>query len=184
MVQRSAVPSAALGAMPPCGCLAAPWRSPDVLLAPSTSPPMDHRNRFLHFLDRYAAKDVTALLSTLAPDVTLRDWHLAVRGRDRVEAFLRQNFADADTLSIEVLALHESAHSVAGELRILVDGCFELFAVDVIEFDADGMIRAIRSYKGRGDKAKSGNAACRTPCSGGIRGCRVSLKRCWACALS
>lgn len=112
---------------------------------------MNHQDRFLRFLAHYAAMDLPAILDTLAPEVTLRDWNLTVRGRDGVEAFLRQNFADADTLAIEVLALHESADSVAGELRILVDGCIELFAVDVIQFDADGRIRAIRSYKGRGD---------------------------------
>lgn len=113
--------------------------------------PIDHETRFRHFLERYAAKDLDALLALLAPDVTLRDWNQAVRGRSGVEAFLRQNFADAETLAIEVLALHASADSVAGEIRILVDGCIELFAVDVIQFAADGRIRAIRSYKGRGD---------------------------------
>ena len=117
---------------------------------------MNHRDRFLHFLDRYAAKDLPALLATLAPEVMLRDWNVAVRGRDRVRAFLQQNFADADTLSIEVLALYENADGVAGELRILVDGCIELFVVDVIEFDAGGMIRSIRSYKGRGDPVQPG----------------------------
>jgi hypothetical protein len=112
---------------------------------------MDHRSRFLHFLDRYAAKDLPALMAMLAPDVGLRDWNVAVRGRDGVEGFLRQNFAAADTLTIEVLALHENANSVSGEVRIVVNGSIELFVVDVIEFDAANMIRSVRSYKGRGD---------------------------------
>lgn len=112
---------------------------------------MTLKDRFLHFLDRYAAKDLPALMATLSPEVKLRDWNVSVRGCHGVEQFLRQNFRDANTLSIDVLAIHESANCVAGELRIVVNGCIELFAIDVIEFDAEGGIRSIRSYQGRGD---------------------------------
>lgn len=112
---------------------------------------MDHRNRFLAYLDAYARKDIDAIARMLAPDATLRDWNLSVRGRRAVETETLKNFRDADTIEIDVLQTYERADGLAGELRIVVDGNVELHVVDVIDFDADGLVKAIRSYKGRGD---------------------------------
>lgn len=112
---------------------------------------MNHRQRFLHYLACYARKDIGPISQMLAPDVTLRDWNISVRGREAVEAATLENFRNADTIEIEVLQLHESGHAVAGELRIVVDRAIELHVVDVIEFDAASRVKAIRSYKGRGD---------------------------------
>jgi hypothetical protein len=107
--------------------------------------------RFRHFLDCYAAQDLAGISRLLAPAVTLRDWNLSVHGQAAVEAETQRNFDNATTIRIEVLRLHESERSVSGELRIVVDGNIELFVVDVLDFDAEGRITAIRSYKGRGD---------------------------------
>lgn len=112
---------------------------------------MDHSSRFLAYLEAYARKDLDAIARMLAPDATLRDWNLSVRGHRAVEAETLKNFEDAHSIEIQVLQTYERADGVAGELRIVVDGSVELFVVDVIEFDADGQVRAIRSYKGRGD---------------------------------
>lgn len=107
--------------------------------------------RFRQYLDSYARKDLDAISRMLAPDVTLRDWNIAVRGRLAVEQATRQNFQDADTIAIDVLSVYERDGAVAGELRIVVDGTIELFVVDVIDFDSEGRVKAIRSYKGSGD---------------------------------
>lgn len=112
---------------------------------------MSHANRFLHFLDCYARKDIASISQMLAQDAVLRDWNLCVRGREAVEAATLQNFRDADTIEIEVLHLYESKDAVAGEIRIVVDRSIELYVVDVIQFDAESKVKAIRSYKGRGD---------------------------------
>ena len=53
-------------------------------------------------------------------------------------------------LAIQVLHLHESADAVAGELKITLDATTKLFVVDVIAFNADGRIRSVRAYLGRG----------------------------------
>lgn len=106
---------------------------------------------FLHYLACYARKDLPGISRLLADDVALRDWNLSVRGRAAVEAETRRNFEQSTSIEIEVLRLHEGESSVAGELRIVVDGTIELWVVDVLEFDADGRIRAIRAYKGRAD---------------------------------
>lgn len=112
---------------------------------------MDHASLFLHYLDCYARKDIGSISEILAEDPCLRDWNISVRGREAVESATIQNFRDAETIDIEVLHLYESQSSVAGELRILVDGNIELFVVDVIEFDSSSKVKAIRSYKGRSD---------------------------------
>lgn len=112
---------------------------------------MDHRARCLHFLDRYAAKDLAALLPMLAPEVHVRDWHLSLHGITEAEAFLRRNFEQARSLAIEVLHLHASGDTVVAEVRVVVDGDTELHLVDVMQFDAQGRVLSLRSYLGRGD---------------------------------
>ncbi len=112
---------------------------------------MNLRHRFVHFLDCYARKDLAGISALLAEDVSLRDWNISVRGRPAVEAATRQNFDDAAHIDIQVLHLHESPDAVAGELKITVDRSIVLYVVDVIQFDAQARVTAIRSYKGRPD---------------------------------
>jgi ketosteroid isomerase-like protein len=112
---------------------------------------MSNTQALLAYLRHYEAKDIEAIAAMLADEVQLRDWKICVRGKTAALAETRANFAAAERLQIEVLKLHEGADSVSAELRILVDGKVELFVVDVLDFDADGRIRAIRAYLGRGD---------------------------------
>lgn len=112
---------------------------------------MSNLERFVAYLNAYARKDLAAIAAMFSPEITLRDWKLAVSGRDAAVAETRKNFDAAQTLVIEVLALHESGGSVAGELRIVVDGRIELHVVDVVDFAPDGRIQALRAYLGRGD---------------------------------
>ena len=107
--------------------------------------------RFVDYLRRYESKDLDGIAAMLSPDAALRDWNLSVRGRDAVIAETRKNFESASALRIEVISVLERERSVAGELRILVNGDIELFVVDVLDFDDDGRITAIRAYLGRGD---------------------------------
>lgn len=108
-------------------------------------------DRFHHFLACYARKDLEGISRMLADGVSLRDWDIAVQGKAAVEQATAANFSAARSIDIEVLAVYENAGAVAGELRIVVDGEIELFVVDVIQFDAQGQVAAIRSYKGRAD---------------------------------
>lgn len=108
-------------------------------------------DRFHHFLACYALKDLAGISPMLTEGVTLRDWDISVQGRAAVEQATSANFAAARSIDIEVLAVYEKADAVAGELRIVVDGEIELHVVDVIQFDAQGQVTAIRSYKGRAD---------------------------------
>lgn len=111
---------------------------------------MGNRERFLHFLDCYARKDLQSIADLLEPDAALRDWNVSVRGAEAVLAETCRNF-EADRIEITVLRLHEAGDTVAGELRIVVDAEIELHVIDVIDFSTRGKVAAIRAYKGRGD---------------------------------
>lgn len=112
---------------------------------------MTNRDRFLAYLRHYADKNLDGIAGMLADNVTLRDWNLSVSGKPAALAETGKNFESAGRIEIEALHLHESEGTVAGELRIVIDGSTELFVVDVIQFDSAGMIKSIRAYLGKGD---------------------------------
>ncbi len=100
------------------------------------------------FLAAYAAKDLRAIEGQLAEDVLLRDWNLEVRGRDAFLAETRRNFDDTRSIAIEIVRLHPTRTSVAAELVITVDSHIHLRVVDVFDIDGEGLVSAVRSYKG------------------------------------
>ncbi len=112
---------------------------------------MTNTERFHAFLRAYSAKDLEGIAEMLSEEAALRDWDISVRGRQAVLLATKTNFDHADTIAIEVLSVCENRDSVAGELRITVDTHIELYVVDVMQFDINGKVLAIRSYKGRPD---------------------------------
>ncbi len=112
---------------------------------------MSNSDRFVSYIQAYAKKDLVAVGDMLASSIHLRDWNLGVQGREAVLAETSKNFAAADTVEIAILALYENVResSVAGELRIVVNGTDELHVVDVISFTPTGKIQSIRAYLGR-----------------------------------
>jgi steroid delta-isomerase len=113
---------------------------------------MTNRDRFLAYLLAYAAKDIEVVSSMLADDVTLRDWKIFVQGKAAAIAETTANFEAATSIQIQPIHLYEAGASVSGELRIVVNDCDELFVVDVLDFNAEGQITAIRAFLGRGDR--------------------------------
>ena len=110
--------------------------------------PADAEALARRFLAAYAAKDLDAIAAVLSDDVLLRDWNLEVRGRAAFLAETQRNFDNADTLAIEVLHLHATERSVAAEVLITVDGTIRLRVVDVLDIAPDGLVTAVRSYRG------------------------------------
>jgi ketosteroid isomerase-like protein len=120
---------------------------------------MSNTDRFRAYIAAYARKDLVAIDALLAPDVSLRDWNLSVQGKVATLAETAKNFAAAATIDIDILALYSSEDSVAGELKIVVDGRDELHVVDVITFSAQGAIVSIRAYLGKAEVARAPQAA-------------------------
>lgn len=110
--------------------------------------PSDVEAVALRFLAAYAAKDLDTIAGLVVDDVLLRDWNLEVRGRAAFLAETQRNFDNADTIAIDVLALHATDRSVAAEVLITVDDSVRLRVVDVLDLDGDGRVTAVRSYKG------------------------------------
>ena len=112
---------------------------------------MSYQDQFVAYLTHYANKDIARISEMLAEDVTLRDWKISVSGKASVIAETEKNFQAADTVAIEILHLYQEEQGVAAELRIIVDGKDILYVVDVVTFNTDGKIKAIRAFIGRGD---------------------------------
>jgi len=110
---------------------------------------MNHTELFRTYLHHYANKNLEAISAMLAEEVHLRDWNISVFGKAEAIRETAKNFAEAESIEIRILAVYESADTVAGEVHIVVNGTIELYVVDVIAFDVHGKIKAIRSYKGR-----------------------------------
>jgi steroid delta-isomerase len=112
---------------------------------------MSNADLFRAYLCHYADRNLEAISDMLADQVHLRDWNISVRGKPEVLRETATNFAESESIEIEILALYQSTDTVAGEIRIVVNGTIELHAVDIVSFDSRGLVTAIRSYKGRGD---------------------------------
>lgn len=109
------------------------------------------REQFLAYLRHYSNKDIDRVSDMFSDDVTLRDWNISVVGKAAAVVETSQNFQSCQSIEIQVLGIHESGDTVAGELHIVVDDNTKLYVVDVISFDHDGKIKSIRAYLGRGD---------------------------------
>ena len=109
------------------------------------------KQAFVDYLAAYAAKDLARVAQMFAADIRLRDWKISVSGKEAAIAETDKNFRSALSIEIEVLSTYEAGDAVAGELRIVVDRSEVLHVVDVLTFDAQGKISAIRAYLGRAD---------------------------------
>jgi hypothetical protein len=112
---------------------------------------MTNTDRFLAYLNHYETKNIARIAAMFSDEITLRDWKICVKGKAAALRETSLNFDVAKSIHIQVLHLYPSADSVAGELKIVVDGSIELFVVDVLDFDAEGRIKNIRAFLGRGD---------------------------------
>ncbi len=113
---------------------------------------LNHTETCLLYLQSYQEKNLTAVAELFADQIVLRDWNLRVVGKDAALNETRKNFETAQSLLIEVLHTFESTKSVATELIITVNNSEILHVIDVLDFDAQGKIEAIRAYRGRGDE--------------------------------
>ena len=105
----------------------------------------------LSYLRRYAEKDLGRIEEMFSEDIILRDWKIRVEGKENAVNETRKNFASANSIEIDVLSTYENRDTVAAELKITVDSKEVPYVVDVITINAEGKIKSIRAYLGRGD---------------------------------
>jgi ketosteroid isomerase-like protein len=112
---------------------------------------MSLKSEFVTYLQNYSDKDLVKISEMFADDITLRDWKISVSGKKAAIAETEKNFNSAKTIKIEIINIYESADSVAGELRIVVNDLEVLYVIDVVEFNNNGKIKSVRAYIGRSD---------------------------------
>ena len=100
------------------------------------------------YLAAYAAKDLDTIAGMFADAIHLQDWNLQAHGKAAALRETRANFEAVESLVITVRQVFATATQAAAQLHILIDGQAELEVVDVLSFDDDGRITAIRAYKG------------------------------------
>lgn len=112
---------------------------------------MTHIELFRAYLRHYADKKLEAISAMLAEEVHLRDWNISVYGKVKALRETAKNFTEAESIAINILSIYENSDTVAGELHIMVNGKIDLHVMDVLTFNKQGKVTAIRSYMGRGD---------------------------------
>ena len=109
---------------------------------------MNYLEAMREYMTAYATKDLAAVSRLLAEAVVLQDWNLRVEGRAAVLLATARNFEAASSIEIQVRAAVSQDRAVAAELDIVVDRSVKLQVVDVLRFNPEGKIVAIRAYKG------------------------------------
>jgi steroid delta-isomerase len=112
---------------------------------------MTNTERFLSYLHHYETRNIAEISAMFSDEITLRDWKISVKGKVAALAETKLNFDSAKSIDIHLLRLYQATDSIVGELRVVVDGSIELFVIDVLDFDAEGRIKSIRAFLGRGD---------------------------------
>ena len=110
-----------------------------------------NKERCLLYLKRYADKDLEGVANLFAHDIVLRDWKIRVVGKQKAVSETKKNFEADESLMLDVLSTYENEQTIATELKIVVNNIEELYVVDVITFNAEGLISSIRAYLGKGD---------------------------------
>jgi hypothetical protein len=109
---------------------------------------MSYVKQLHQYLAAYARKDLQAIEVMLDEEATLQDWNLVVSGKSEVLRETRDNFEAARSIEIEIKREFASGRDAAAELRIVIDGTVHLDVVDIVRFNALGLVKSIKSYKG------------------------------------
>lgn len=109
---------------------------------------MNTENLLRQYIAAYEAKDLPAIETLLADEVCLQDWNLVANGKEAVLRETQANFKAAHSLQITIQRVFSQEEDAAAQLKIAVNDSATLEVVDVLSFNAAGLITAIRAYKG------------------------------------
>jgi len=110
---------------------------------------MNLKKLTMNYFNTFSNKDAEGLRALLSDDVYLRDWELAENGIENVINANQNIFDSVDTISIIPIEICETGNMTVAEMEIHINGRDQILnVVDVIEFNSDGKICAVRAYKG------------------------------------
>jgi hypothetical protein len=101
----------------------------------------------LLYLKSFAEKDLGSLEVLFADNITLSDWEGSLVGKENILNFNKKLFNTINNISVDVVKVAVGQSTVMAELRILLNNKQSINVVDVIEFDDDNKIQAIRAFK-------------------------------------
>jgi steroid delta-isomerase len=109
-------------------------------------------DKSLEYFTTFSEKDIEGLKSMFSDDVVLRDWEISVEGIDEVLKANKNIFDSVDTIVVKPIRVwdflsHED-NVVVAELEIVVNDEVTELVTDILEFDDNNKIKAIRAYRG------------------------------------
>lgn len=101
----------------------------------------------IRYFQSFANKDIASLDLLMADNVVLTDWEVQIMGKENILAHNKRFFDRVKTLNVDIQKIAIGQDCVISEIRIIVNNSGQLFVTDVIEFDDEDKIKAIRAYK-------------------------------------
>ena len=102
----------------------------------------------LNYFTTFSNKDIDGLRCLFSDDIYLRDWTVQRIGVDNVIGANKEIFDSVDTITIIPIQICETEKLTMSEIVININNTETLNVVDIIEFDEEGKICAVRAYKG------------------------------------
>ena len=99
------------------------------------------------YFQAFSNKDIKKLKELFDKNIYLNDWELEVFGFNNVIKIMEDLFEKND-LKIEIKNMYCDKNTVISEILIFVEINKFIKVVDIIEFNKDLKIIAIRAYKG------------------------------------
>ena len=111
---------------------------------------MDLFSTAVAYFDAFSAKDLERLEKLYAKNVYLRDWEDTHVGLSAVLGANKELFENVDAIVIRPIVLHFDTDdlTISAEIEIMISGMEPFLVVDILEFNSDSKIIAIRAYKG------------------------------------
>ena len=109
---------------------------------------MNLRDLTLNYFRTFSNQDVDGLRELFSRDVSLRDWEISANGINDVIIANKAIFDSVKGISIIPIEICETGNITASEIEIHINDEEALRVVDVLEFNSDGKIFAVRAYKG------------------------------------
>jgi steroid delta-isomerase len=102
----------------------------------------------LNYFEAFRKADIAELRALFSDKVCLRDWNVDVQGIESVISENSKIFETLNDISVNVINLYEDSNTVVAELSITANGEPAIKVVDILEFDEQQKLVAIKAYKG------------------------------------
>ena len=102
----------------------------------------------LDYFQAFASRDLNQVMNFFSKEANLRDWEVSTNSLDELRSVNHRIFEDTTSIAVKPLNIICNENVVMAEIDILVDSTTTLRVVDIIEFDHNRKIIAIRAFKG------------------------------------